>query len=218
MKKYFSIVILAIALTSCKSDKKEPEATTADIELYERVAAASGIDGWNDVKQAKFTFNVDRNGETVVSRDWDWRPQSGEVTLTSKNETLTYNRNSLKKTDSLAISADRGFINDVYWLLPQFKLVWDQGTQITYPDSTTQMVRIKYTGNDGYTPGDQYDMDIDNDMMISNWKYYPKGTTQPGMETSFENYKDYNGIKIATDHKIPDGSTNIYFTNVEIIK
>ena len=215
MKKYISIFLICIALISCKNEEKEVE--IEDLELAEKVARASGFESWDDVEQVKFTFNVDRNGETVATRNWDWNPQSGQVILKARDTAITYNRN--QELDSLTTGYDRSFVNDVYWLVPQFKLVWDEGTQISYPENDrAQMVRIKYTGNDGYTPGDQYDMMIDGELMITRWKYYPKGTTEPAMETSFENYQDYNGIKIATDHKTPDGSTNIYFTDIEIIK
>ncbi len=217
MKQLLSLVIIGLVLTSCKTDVETNLENTTDVSISEQVAQASGIDQWEDVKQVKFTFNVGRNGDTVVSRDWQWNPQSGQVTLTVNDTTITYNRN--QALDSLSISSDRSFVNDVYWLLPQFKLVWDQGTEITYLDEASdKIIRLKYTGDDGYTPGDQYDMTIDDNMMITSWKYYPSGSKEPAMETSFEDYNEYNGIKIASDHVTPDGSLQIFFTDIEIIK
>lgn len=155
-----------------------------------QVANTSGLESWNDVNMVEFTFNVERNGETMASREWDWNPKSDQVTLNSNDETITYNRKQVN--DSLAMSADRAFVNDVYWLLPQFKLAWDNGKEISYPESSEgKMVKVQYTGNDGYTPGDRYDMVIDENMMIDKWMYYPKGATEPAMTTSFEDYKDY---------------------------
>ena len=61
-------------------------------------------------------------------------------------------------------------------------------------------------------------MVIDENMMINKWMYYPKGATEPAMTTSFEDYKDYEGIKIATNHRSQDGSLNIYFSDINIIK
>ena len=215
MRQYLVLIAAFTALISCKQENKQEITVSEESALYEQVAVESGIESWDEVKTVDFTFNVDRNGETVVSRHWKWLPQSDQVTFSGNDANITYNRN--QQLDSLALSTDRSFINDVYWLLPQFKLVWDQGTQITSPDEG-KVITIKYTGNDGYTPGDQYDMTIDDNGMIASWKYTPKGATQPAMETSFENYEDFNGIKIAKDHKTPDGSTNIYFTDVEITR
>ena len=36
------------------------------------------------------------------------------------------------------------------------------------------------------------------------------------MATTFENYKDYNGIKIATNHKMKGGNWNLNFTDISI--
>lgn len=217
MKNYLILIAIAITFTSCKNENTEEKSQEQPVKFSMQVAQQSGFDQWEDVKKVDFTFNVERNGETVVSREWQWNPKSEQVTLTSNNETITYNRN--QKLDSLAVSADRAFINDVYWLLPQFKTIWDEGTDISYPENTDgKIIKLQYTGNDGYTPGDRYDMMIDDDMMVTKWMYYPKGTTEPAMTTTFEDYNDYNGIKIATNHRTEDGSLNIYFTDINVLK
>lgn len=217
MKNYLILIAMVITFTSCKNENTEEKNQEQPVEFSLQVAQQSGLEQWKDVKKVDFTFNVERKGETVVSREWQWNPKSEQVTLTSNNETITYNRN--QKLDSLAVSADRAFINDVYWLLPQFKTIWDEGTDISYPESTDgKIIKLQYTGNDGYTPGDRYDMMINDDMMVTKWMYYPKGTTEPAMTTSFEDYNDYNGIKIATNHRTEDGSLNIYFTDIKILK
>ena len=36
------------------------------------------------------------------------------------------------------------------------------------------------------------------------------------MITTFENYQDYNGIKIAKDHKQNDSNWNLNFSNISI--
>ncbi|SCY25537.1 hypothetical protein SAMN05192588_1902 [Nonlabens sp. Hel1_33_55] len=217
MKKYLLPIVFSVALVSCKNENKDEIAVEETPELSMQVANTSGLESWNDVNMVEFTFNVERNGETMASREWDWNPKSDQVTLNSNDETITYNRKQVN--DSLAMSADRAFVNDVYWLLPQFKLAWDNGKEISYPESSEgKMVKVQYTGNDGYTPGDRYDMVIDENMMIDKWMYYPKGATEPAMTTSFEDYKDYEGIKIATNHRSKDGTLNIYFSDINISK
>ncbi len=218
MKRFLVLIAIAASLIACKNDpKEEPSTIEESQELSQQVADASGLESWKDVKQVDFTFNVERNGEVMPGRQWQWNPQSEDVTLTAKGETITYNR--AQQLDSLSLSADRAFINDVYWLVPQFKLAWDTGMDVSYPESADgKMVKVQYTGNGGYTPGDRYDMLVDENNMITKWMYYPGGTTEPAMTTSFEDYNDYNGIKIATNHRTPDGSLNIFFTDIKITK
>ncbi len=217
MKKYILLSAIAVAIISCKQEESKEVAIEETPELAMQVAQNSGLDNWNEVNQLDFTFNIERNGEKMASRQWQWNPKNDQVTLTTATDTISYNRG--QQLDSLAVSADRAFVNDVYWLIPQFKLAWDTGKEVTYPESTEgDMVQVQYTGNDGYTPGDRYDMVIDQDGMISKWMYYPKGETNPAMTTSFEDYKEYNGIKIATNHRTPDGALNIYFTDVNVTK
>ena len=219
MIKPLYLFLLLLSLAGCKEEDRQelqqPVKEESHKQLSEKVAAASGIENWDTVEKVDFTFNVERNGERVVSRDWSWKPKSGAITMTARDTTIAYNRE--QPMDSTSIGYDRSFINDVYWLLPQFKMIWDKGTDITYPeDGGKQLIRIKYTGNDGYTPGDQYDLVVDENNMITQWTYYASGSTSPSMITSFEDYQDHEGIKIATNHVSPDKSTRIYFTEIEI--
>lgn len=213
---------VSLLIFSCKNETgkvENPEVSqTSDMEedttLTQKVADRAGLSAWSDVETVKFTFNVSKNGDTLSSRKWTWNPKTNAVELVSKGETVNYSRK--KNIDSLYIGTDRTFINDVYWLLPAFKLVWDQGTQISYPNDN--LIKLEYTGDGGYTPGDRYDLTIDENNDISEWSYFRAGADLTDMTTSFENYENYNGIRIARDHKTPDGSLNIFFTDIQIIK
>ena len=221
MKKFTSLLLITIALVSCKDKNSEKDLEITDAEVQEEnmstdyaIAKNAGIEEWDKVKEVQFTFNVERNGSVMSSRQWKWQPKTEKVSLISKGDTVIYNRS--EKLDSLTVSSDRAFINDEYWLLPYFKTQWDDGASISFPDDQT--MQVQYTGDGGYTPGDRYDLTFNKQKRITSWDYYPAGSDQPAMTTSFENYKDINGIHIAHDHKTPDGSTNIFFTDVEIFK
>ncbi len=222
MKNIFLLLTASLLILSCKNETEKPEisdgnstsTTSKDMDLAQKVADQAGLKAWNDVETVKFTFNVSKNGDTLSSRKWTWNPKTDAVQLVSKGETVSYSRN--KNIDSLYIGTDRTFINDFYWLFPAFKLVWDEGTRISYP--TDNLIKLEYTGDGGYTPGDRYDLTIDNNNDISEWSYFRAGADLTDMTTSFENYEDYNGIRIARDHKTPDGNLNIFFTDIEIIK
>ena len=82
--------------------------------------------------------------------------------LISGNDTISYNR---KDMDSLSINADKGFINDKYWLLAPFQLLWDHTAAISevvkeeapISKNTMNKITLTYASEGGYTPGDAYD-------------------------------------------------------------
>lgn len=221
MKKQLLIALILFSLMSCKNneDKKTP---IAKLSIAEKIAKAHGIDHWKNVTEINFTFNVDRDS-SHFERSWSWKPKTNQVTLITANDTINYNRKSL---DSLSIKADQGFINDKFWLLAPFQILWDSGTTITdsvnivAPISKTKLNKLTLTyGNEGgYTPGDAYDFFYDDNYLIKEWIFRKSNTKEPSMITTFENYEEFNGIKIAKDHKKAKGNWNLYFTNISINK
>lgn len=225
MKNTFLILCLFIVATSCKNESK-PEVPTKveEISTAQKLAQKAGIESWNEVEEIKFTFNVDKNGTTVMRHHWTWNPNTEDVQLIALNDTINYNRNS--SLNDIQLRTDRGFINDVYWLLPEYKLIWDEGTSITEEKSqvapiskeTLDKVTILYTGDGGYTPGDAYDIYYDKEHKVKEWAYRSKNDTAIGMATTFEDFKTIKGLTFATTHKTADGSTNINFTDIKITK
>lgn len=226
MIRLFSLLCIVLLISSCKSETNERKPisvtsveTTNQLTVAEKIANAHGYKNWKDINKLEFRFNVTRDGNTS-GRSWTWNPKTDDVTLVS-NDTVSYNRKSI---DSLSLKADRGFINDKFWLLIPFQLVWDEGTTISEPTkaeapiSKTELNKIILTyGNEGgYTPGDAYDIYFDNDYMIREWVFRKGNAEEPSMTTTFENYEDFNGIKIAKDHKTGEGDFNLFFSNINV--
>lgn len=213
----FAILITSM---SCKQNKKaQPEIKSQTIA--EKIAVAHGFENWKHVSKIGFTFNVDRD-TSHFERSWTWHPKTGDVTLISGNDTISYNRKSI---DSTSLNADESFINDKYWLLAPFQLVWDKGTTISgvvkeeAPISKTVINKITLTYPDnggGYTPGDAYDFYFGDDYFVKEWIYRKGNSKEPSMITSWENYENFNGLKIAKDHKKPEGNWKLHFTNVKV--
>jgi hypothetical protein len=118
---------------------------------------------------------------------------------------------------------DGGFINDKYWLMFPFQLVWDTGYTYTIMEnipapisgqSSTQLT-IVYNQEDGYTPGDAYDLFLDENYLIKEW-VFRKGNGIEGRPLTWENEKDFNGVKFATEHKNDDSIKFIWFTGIEV--
>ncbi len=63
-----------------------------------------------------------------------------------------------------------------------------------------------------------YDVYVDENNQIQEWAYHKSGAAEPSLITSWENYKDYNGLQIAQEHKSKDGKFRLYFTDVQVKK
>src|SRR5690606_24023375 len=113
-----------------------------------------------------FTFNVDRNGKHS-ERSWIWKPKSQVIIFISSKDTIKYNRSRM---DSVSMKTDAAFINDKYWMLAPFQLVWDKGMEFSEKENvvapiskdTLSQLTIVYPNEGGYTPGDAYDFFYDS--------------------------------------------------------
>ena len=227
MKKiYLSALLLPILMLSCKT---EPKKTSTEVEaeqektVPERIADAYGYENWKSVKEIKFTFNVDRD-TAHFERSWAWKPKSNEITAISATDTLTYNKSSM---DSITEKTNGGFINDRYWLLAPFNLMWDSGNyKFDHAEGQTapisgenmQKLTIVYANEGGYTPGDAYDFYFKDDFIIREWVYRKSNQDEPSLITTWEDYTDIEGIKLVQDHVKKEGEFRQYFTNLSISK
>ncbi|MFS4457492.1 hypothetical protein [Maribacter sp. 2304DJ31-5] len=223
MKYYVLIVISCLILgIGCKTEKKQtPTKVEKELSVLEKVANAHGYQHWKNVSEIKFTFNVDRDS-THFERSWAWKPKSNDVVFTTRKDTISYNRSAM---DSIIAKTDRGFINDKFWLLGPYQLVWDRNgftyehqRDIEAPMSKTNMQKltIVYNNEGGYTPGDAYDFYFEDDHIIKEWVFRRGNQPEPSMITSWEDYKDLKGLNIAIMHKMPESNFQLYFTGVEV--
>ncbi|MEP3208526.1 MAG: hypothetical protein ABJN95_05005 [Maribacter sp.] len=192
-----------------------------EVSILQKVANANGFENWKNVKEIKFTFNVDRD-TTHFERDWTWKPKTNDIIAKSDKGTISYNWADM---DSVAYKTNGGFINDKFWLLAPYQLVWD-ADNLTHTHSkdaeapmskkTMQKLTIVYGNEGGYTPGDAYDFYFGDDLVVQEWVFRKSNQAEPSMITSFEDYKMINGLNIATMHKMAEGSFKLYFTNVAV--
>lgn len=222
MKPLYAILLVFTLTLSCKSDKTEtPIKVEKELTIAEKIANAHGFENWKNVTEVQFTFAVDRDTIKGNGRSWTWLPKQDSVYMQAGVQDIKYSRTNL---DSVPKNADRAFINDKYWAFVPFQLVWDNTATISEPKkaeapiSKTQMdmVTILYPSQGGYTPGDAYDIYYDANYMIKEWAYRSKNSAEVSLANTFENYKEYNGIKIATDHKKDDGKWNLNLTNIKV--
>jgi hypothetical protein len=104
-----------------------PSAATDDVRF--RIAHEYGLDGWDQVEELRYTFNV-RAGEREVRRSWIWRPKDRGVTFTDElagGEPFAYSLDDVGDNPPDKLRAiDHRFINDQYWLLFALHVAWDR--------------------------------------------------------------------------------------------
>lgn len=219
MKKSIISLSLIALFFSCKQ-KNDPKTIEKEWSTAEKIANANGFENWKEVSELQFTFNVDRD-TTHFERSWTWHPKTEDVIMISGKDTVAYNR---KSVDSTSMNADKAFINDKYWMLAPFQLVWDTSATISEsimaeaPISKTQLnkITISYPNEGGYTPGDAYDLYYSDDFMVKEWSYRKGNSKEPTMSTTWEDYENFNGITIAKTHNRPDSNWKLHFTNITV--
>ena len=165
----FSVIFVSFLLISVSFSQ-------TDNSLAEKVANAYGFKNIKNVKSVSFTFNV-RAKDKLVVRNWYWEPGADKVTYKGKGEdgkeiTYSYVTGTIDRNDTIKTFVDARFINDQYWLLFPFHLIWDKKAEITdagtrsYPISKKEShcLIVKYPPSaGGYTPGDIFQLYIGED-------------------------------------------------------
>ena len=225
MKKFLFLCLILLLFAGCKnttekSSSSETPASTED-SITKKIADENGFENFDKVNQINFTFNVKVNDTLRSQRAWKWYPKQNKIELTEKGETFSY----IKKDtlDEQAKVADQKFINDSYWLMFPYQLMWSNfnsefNKTSTSPISQQQMqeLTVNYSGDGGgYTPGDTYRLYLSDDLMVKEWTYESAGGSK--MSTTWEDYETFKGLKIAKMHKSPDGSFQLYFTDIEVM-
>lgn len=228
MKSLFLGLICLLGVSNCKSDSSKPDSNKLltnqidELSVAEKIANAHGFQHWMHVNEIKFTFQVDRDTIKGKGRTWIWHPKDDKVKMTTEKTTMEYHRNQM---DSTTIATDRAFINDKFWLLVPFQLVWDTSASLSEPAKSAapiskaelNKITLTYPDQGGYTPGDAYDIYYDDTYIIREWIFRKGNSPEPSLVTTFENHKAYNGIKIATEHKMANGQWNLKFTDIEVV-
>ncbi|QTY27281.1 hypothetical protein [Flavobacterium sp. CS20] len=231
MKTLFLSLFALFVLTSCQNNKnqkeeqstKTTEKTEKNIEgtktIINKIADAYGFEHWPKVEKVEFSF-VAKLGKEETIRHWIWYPKKEQVILVNENERISYKRNNIMEE---FVKTDKAFVNDSFWLLFPFHLEWDvfnhevienQKSPIQQKESTKLIV--KYPDKGGYTPGDRYDVYLDENHHIIEWAYYPSGQDKPALINTFEDLSNFDGIKINILHRNPETGFQLNFRDVSI--
>lgn len=196
-----AIASLAVVLPSALSAADE-----AANQLADAVIKASGGAVWPSVKRIRFSFVVEEPGKAgpllVAKHDWDLATYMDTVEWKGKKVTIDVcDPESIKGDDAKAAMAR--WTNDSYWLVAPLKLrdngvTLKSGGKKTVDGREFELLGVSFV-NVGMTSADHYTLYIDpKTSLIAKWDYMPAADKK--ITSAWEDYQDFNGLKLATKH------------------
>lgn len=221
MKRLLFSLIAILPLFNCSHPKYESKKSEA-YQVADLIAEAHGLSEFEKIEKIVFNWNVARANGEPFSRKWIWNPKVDSVTAVRSDGNFKYH---WKRLDSVSNEVNKGFINDKYWLLAPFQLVWDQHNfTATYTENVNSpgegkalnKLTIVYGNEGGYTPGDAYDFYIDKDHTVREWVFRRSNREKANIISICKNYTNLGGLLIAQLHERPYTSKVLYFTELSI--
>jgi hypothetical protein len=176
------------------------------------MAKTYGIDSFGKLEAIRFTWAVEG---TPLSRTWEWKPKTNTVTYEGKDKEgkpvkMTYQRSQLdSQSDTVKNEIDPSFVNDQYWALLPFHIVWDGATvtdegmgETSLGKTQAQRLVAKYASS-GYSPGDTWELFIGPDKRILEMTYH-RAVPAKGLPNlviaKWDGYKKAGPFLFSTDH------------------
>ena len=212
MKKLLLLPFVLLGAMSLHAQESDAKAQQLARDLWK----ASGGENWNKVKQVRFTFVVEDNGNQLARAEHEWDVAAQTDHVKWKDKEMTVSVASMPQDEAQKAAFGR-WTNDSYWLLAPLKVL-DPGVKLSYGGSkevdgtNCEMLHVSFEGV-GMTPGDQYNFYIDpQTKLLRAWDYMPK----PDSVThgTWEKYQDEGGLKLAMEHNF--AGKMIRFENVEV--
>ena len=216
------VVSLIAGLAACAGGDKESRA----MAVRQRIGQSYGVQYFDQIEQIQYTFNV-RKGDKHARRFWIWEPKRDRVTFDGMDykDPIKYYRKDLQTNPSNKLkSIDAWFINDNYWLLFPFHVARDTQTtvedvgrkQLPMGDGEAACAVITYPAQGGYTPGDVYELYLDENYRLTQWIYRRGGSETPTRIATWEDHRYLGPMVFALNHQGDDGNFRIWFTQVGI--
>ena len=219
--RLLSVGVLVLAATSWAQERPP---------ISGQIAKTYGLDSFSQIERIRYTFNGG-SGEAKVSRTWVWERKTDQVSYEGKDKAgnpvkLTYLRSQLSSQAAVVKDEiDPAFINDQYWLLFPFHLVWDSSAKIedtgmhTLPLGKGSARRVVVTyPSEGYSPGDTWELFVGTDHRVREWIYHRGGSAKPTAAWSWEDYKRAGPLLISLNHPgMREGKpVRVFFSDVAV--
>lgn len=194
--------------------------------IADKMAKTHGLDAFGQVEGIRYTFNVERPGANVA-RSWEWHPKTDTVTYEGKDKDgkpvkVTYRRSQ----PDMPKDVDANFLNDQYWLLLPFHVIWDSNATVTdegnqklpLGNESGEKLVVKYPGSGGYSPGDTWDVYVGADGRVQEFVYHGGPEKPRTVIAPWTDYKKAGPLLLSLDHQSEAGGkpAHIFFSNVAV--
>src|SRR5207248_867822 len=200
--------------------------------IAEQIAKTYGLDAFGQIEAIRYTWNVESPGGKVSHR-WEWSPKTDTVSYEGKDKEgkpvkVTYQRAQLgSQSDAIQNEIDPTFVNDQYWLLLPFHVVWDSSATVTDEgthklpsgNASAERVVVKYASEGGASPGDTWELYLGADKRIEEFIFRRGGSMKPStVIATWADYKKAGPLLVSTDHRgTADGKpVRIWFSDVSV--
>jgi len=219
----FSMVVLLITgLAACAGGDRE----SRDMTVRQRIARSYGFQYFDQIEQVQYTFNM-RNGDKHTRRFWIWKPKLDRVTFDGMDyqDPITYYRQDLQTSPSSKLkSIDAWFINDNHWFLFPFHVAMDTRTTVAdvgrkklpMGNGEAACVVVTYPAEGGLTPGDVYELYLDENFRLVQWIYRRSGSETPTRIATWDDHRYLGPMVFSLNHQGDDGNFRIWFTQVGV--
>jgi len=202
--------------------------------IAEQMAKTYGLDAFGQIEAIRYTFNLDL-GARKLSRAWVWEPQADRISYAGKDQAgkpvqATYVRSQLSSQPAVVKDdIDPAFVNDQYWLVLPFHVVWDGANvedtgmhKLPLGKGSARRVVVQYGSGGGYAPGDTWELYVGSDNRVKELVYHGGG---PGLQkrprvliATWAGYKQAGPLLISTDHQgTVDGQPlRLFFSDVAV--
>jgi len=200
--------------------------------VAEQIAKTYGLDSFGQIEAIRYTFNLDL-GALKLSRAWVWEPKADRISYEGKDKAgkpvkATYVRSQLSSQPAVVKDeVDPAFVNDQYWLIFPFHVVWDGANvedtgmqKLPLGKGSARRVAVKYSSEGGaYSPGDTWELYVGSDNRVEELVYRRGGPTKPSVViATWAGYKKAGPLLISSDHRgTADGKpVRVFFSNVSV--
>ena len=200
--------------------------------IAEEMAKAHGLDSFGQIEGIRFTFDAELPGVKRYHK-WEWNPKTDTVSYEGKDKDgkpvkATYQRAQLgSQSDVIKNEIDPAFVNDQYWLVFPFHVVWDQSATVTdegmqklpQGNGSAERVVVKYPSDGGDSPGDTWELYVGPDKRIAEFIFRRGGAMKPNtVITTWTDYKKAGPLLVSTDHRgTADGApVRVSFSDVSV--
>jgi hypothetical protein len=225
LTRLFALGMLLILPVAAVAQQRPP--------IAEEMAKAYGIDSFGQVEAIRYTFNLQFPGVNF-SRTWTWEPKTGRVSFEGKDKAgkpvkVTYESSKVaSENEAVQKEINPNFINDQYWLVFPFHVVWDRSANVTddgmqklpLGKGSARRVVVKYPPEvGGFTPGDTWELYVGANKRVEEFIYRRGGATKPSVViATWAGYKKVGPLLISTEHRgTADGKPlHLWFSNVAV--